>query len=229
MKINKYDFTSGAREARGCVVIIDVFRAFTTACYAFANNAAAIIAVVDSNRAIELKSENPNIILMGERHGKKINGFDHGNSPAEIKRMNFSGKTLVLTTHAGTQGLVNASYSKQLFTGSFVNAKATVKKILSYTPSEVSLVRMGWAASESTSEDDLCSDYFKSLLLNQKFDTDRIKSTLESAESSKRFFDEDKPWSPVEDFYLCLEIDKFDFALQAEAGDNGVVYINPVK
>jgi hypothetical protein len=34
------DFVAGAREARGLVVVIDVFRAFSVACYAHAQGAA---------------------------------------------------------------------------------------------------------------------------------------------------------------------------------------------
>ena len=125
MKIKTYDFVEGARKARGIVVIIDVFRAFSTACYAFANGAESINAVGEVNKARELKSKHPDWVIIGERGGKKIEGFDYGNSPTEIKDVDFRGKTLILTTHSGTQGLVNATSSERLLTGSFVNARAT--------------------------------------------------------------------------------------------------------
>jgi phosphosulfolactate phosphohydrolase-like enzyme len=67
------DFEAGARAARGIAVIIDVFRAFSVACYALANGAERIIPPGNIEEARRLKREH-----------------------------------LVHTTHAGTQGLVNA-------------------------------------------------------------------------------------------------------------------------
>jgi 2-phosphosulfolactate phosphatase len=45
---------------------------------------------------------------MGERKGKKLPGFDYGNSPTEIQAIDFSGKTVIQTTSAGTQGFADA-------------------------------------------------------------------------------------------------------------------------
>ena len=193
MKIHEYDFVDGARRARGSVVIIDVFRAFSTACYAFANGAESVIAIDEIEKARQLKQEIPGAVLIGERGGKKIEGFDYGNSPTEIENAAFTGKTIVLTTHAGTQGLVNAASADKLFTGSFVNAKAAVRQILKFAPSEVSLVRMGWQAAENSDEDDLCAEYLKSLLLDLPFDTGSVKPILKASPYSERFFDPAKP------------------------------------
>jgi len=229
MKIHTYDFVDGARKAQGSVVIIDVFRAFSTACYAFANGASSVIAVGEIEKARQLKLKISGGILIGERGGQKIEGFDYGNSPTEIESVDFTGKTLILTTHAGTQGLVNATSSGELFTGSFVNARATAQWILAAAPSEVSLVRMGLAATQSSDEDDLCSDYLKSLCLDLPFDSSRVKSILKASPCSTRFFDKNKPWSPERDFDLCLDVDKFDFALQAQVNEEGLVYLKPVS
>jgi len=67
------------------VIVIDVLRAFTTACYAMNNNPKDYIVVGDLNLAYKLKDENPDYILIGERKGLKLSGFDYGNSPTEIK------------------------------------------------------------------------------------------------------------------------------------------------
>lgn len=228
MEIQILDFVAGARRARGVVVIIDVFRAFSTACYAFNNGALSVVAVGEIDEARRLKSKNPGWVLVGERGGKKIEGFDYNNSPSEIEKVDLQGKTVILTTNAGTQGLVNATSSDELLTGSFVNAKTTVRHILSRAPSEVSLVRMGVEARRPASEDDLCSEYLKSLLLDLPFDQDKVKPTLRVAPSSARFFDDDKPWSPVKDFDLCLEVDRFDFALRAHVKGDGLALLEKV-
>jgi 2-phosphosulfolactate phosphatase len=229
MEIQVLDFVDGARKARGTVVIIDVFRAFSTACYAFANGASSVIAVGEIDEARRLRSNNPGWLLIGERGGRKIEGFDYNNSPTEIEKVDLQGKTVVLTTHAGTQGLVNATSSDQLLTGSFVNASTTVQHILSKAPSRVSLVRMGVEATRRANEDDLCAAYLKSLLLDLPFDTNTVKSTLREAPSSARFFDVNKPWSPARDFDLCLGIDRFDFALQVQIRGDGLAYLEKVS
>jgi 2-phosphosulfolactate phosphatase len=228
MEIKVLDFVDGARKARGTVVIIDVFRAFSTACYAFANGAASVIAVGEIDKALQLKTDNPGWVLVGERGGKKVEGFDYNNSPTEIEKVILKGKTVVLTTHAGTQGLVNATSSEQLLTGSFVNARTTARYIQSKAPSRVSLVRMGVEATRRANEDDLCSEYLKSLLLNLPFDVSKIKPTLREAPSSARFFDVNKPWSPEKDFDLCLDVDRFDFALQVHTRGDGFVRLEKV-
>jgi 2-phosphosulfolactate phosphatase len=229
MKIHMLNYVDGARRARGVVVIIDVFRAFSTASYAFAQGASSVIAVGEIDEARRLKSNNPGWVLIGERGGKKIDGFDFNNSPAEIEDADLRGKTLILTTNAGTQGLVNATFSDQLLTGSFVNARATALYIRSLGPSEVSLVRMGVEAVRQAEEDDLCSEYLRSLLLVLPFDVDQIKSHLRSAPSSVRFFDDSKPWSPERDFDLCLDVDRFDFTLQAQVRADGNVHLTQVS
>jgi 2-phosphosulfolactate phosphatase len=228
MEVHMLDFVEGARRASGTVVIIDVFRAFSTACYAYANGASSVIAVGEIDKAQQLKTDNPGWVLVGERGGKKIEGFDYNNSPTEIEKVSLKGKTVVLTTHAGTQGLVNATSSEQLLTGSFVNARTTTQYILSKAPSRVSLVRMGVEATRRANEDDLCSEYLKSLLLELPFDINKIRSTLRKAPSSARFFDVDKPWSPRRDFDLCLDVDRFDFALQVHTRGDGFARLEKV-
>ena len=98
----------GAKEATGVAVIIDVFRAFTVEAYIMNNGADKIIPVADLETAYKLKEDNPNIVLVGERHGKIMKGFDFGNSPSQIENTDFSNKIVVHTTSAGTQGITNA-------------------------------------------------------------------------------------------------------------------------
>jgi hypothetical protein len=71
----------------------DVFRAFSSACYFFGNGAEMIIPVGDISKAYKLKKDFPDFILVGEREGKKPEGFDYGNSPSQIENVDFTGKT----------------------------------------------------------------------------------------------------------------------------------------
>ncbi|MFP4015771.1 MAG: 2-phosphosulfolactate phosphatase [Halanaerobiales bacterium] len=168
MEIKSLQLIEGAKKADGLTVIIDVFRAFSTACYVFDNNARKIIPVGKLETAYKLKEDNEELILMGEREGKTLPGFDYGNSPALIQDVDFRNKIVVHTTSAGTQGIVNARGADEIITGSFVNAKAVVEYILKRNPAKVSLVAMGNAGIDPAEEDILCAEYIKHLLEDSK-------------------------------------------------------------
>ena len=169
MKIEILEFVEGARLAEGVAVIIDVFRAFSVACYAFESGASSMIATGSVASAMHLKASYRNAVLAGERDERKIRGFDFGNSPTEIIQTDLRGKTFIHTTTAGTQGLVNASNADIVVTGSFVNAGAVADYIKTLNPSIVSLVAMGYRASVSAEEDLLCAEYIKDLLSGTAF------------------------------------------------------------
>ena len=157
-----------------------------------------------------------------------LRGFDHGNSPTEILELDLSGRTLIHTTHAGTQGLVNATKADVVFAGALVNAKATAQCVRSFSPNVVTLVRMGLEAEVNSDEDDLCAIYLESLLLDHSFDTACIESQLRSSPFSQRFFDESMPWSPASDFELCVDVDRFNFAVQAEQIEAGQLSLRSI-
>ena len=62
MKIEILEFAEGARKARGVAVIIDVFRAFSVACYAFDSGAVRLIATGDVEEAFKLKKQYRNSV-----------------------------------------------------------------------------------------------------------------------------------------------------------------------
>ena len=66
------------------VVIIDVLRASTTICTALRNGAREIIPTPDIESATKISKNLRNSLrlLGGERQGKKMDGFDLGNSSA---------------------------------------------------------------------------------------------------------------------------------------------------
>jgi len=215
----------GAKKAEGLTVIIDVFRAFTVACYAFSNGASDYITVGSLEDAYSIKKSNPDYILMGERHGRKQKGFDYGNSPAQIEKIDFTGKTVIHTTSAGTQGIVNAINADEIITGSFVNARAIARYILREKPSVLSLVCMGNAGVEENQEDYFCALYIESLIRNEPFDLEEVRETLKEG-SGKRFFDPaNADWCPERDFHLAMDFNKFDFVLRAEKGKDGYIHL----
>lgn len=219
----------GARHATGLTVIIDVFRAFSLACYLSAQGAKRIIPVGDIEFAYGLKKKNSGFILIGERNNKKMPGFDFGNSPFEVRGQDFTGKTIVHTTSAGTQGIANASKADEIITGSFVNAGAIVKYIRTVNPQDVSLVCMGYSANHPVEEDTLCAEYIRSVLENKPVDFSEIRKTIGNT-SGKRFFNpETQEHCPAEDFHMCLDLNRFNFVLKAEKDTSGFTKLKRIE
>jgi 2-phosphosulfolactate phosphatase len=218
MTIKILHLIEGARQARGLAVVIDVFRAFSAACYVMSNHAERIIPVDDLKVAYELKEKNPAFVLMGERDNRKPQGFDYGNSPAEVKDLNLMGKTIVHTTSAGTQGIYNACHADEVITGSFVNIHAIIDFIKARKTNLLSLVCMGYKAKYPTEEDTLCAEYIKNTLLGEPVDYNKMVDVMKNG-PGKRFFDPaNKDFSPPEDFNLCTRLGIFDFVLKAKSG-----------
>jgi 2-phosphosulfolactate phosphatase len=216
MHIEIADFVAGARAARGVAVIIDVFRAFSVEAYAFARGAALSIPVAEIEAARQLKAENPQAILLGERHARPLPGFDCGNSPTELERLTVKDRMLIHTTHSGTQGLANAINADDVITGALVNCAAIVRYLKARQPAQVTLVRMGHEALERCDEDDLCAELIASRLRDESPVTSTIRDRLRQASSAKKFFDPACDWAPERDFELCTEVDIFDFVLRLD-------------
>ena len=108
MNVRIAQFLDGARGATGHAVIVDVFRAFTTAAFCVGAGAREIVLVADHEHALALKREDPDLFLTGEIGGKPIAGFDVGNSPSAIEHLDLRGRRVVQRTSAGTQGVAAA-------------------------------------------------------------------------------------------------------------------------
>lgn len=227
MQIERLDFVAGARAARGVAVIIDVFRAFSVACYASAGGASSIIPVGEVEEALGIKRAHPDYLAIGERHARRLPGFDFGNSPTELERADLTGRTLVQTTHAGTQGLVHATQAELVLTGSLVNAAAICRYIHALAPARVSLVRMGMAAASRSDADDLCAELLAARLSGQlpseplPTDSEAIRERLRESPEARKFFDPAADWAPERDFELCTALDRFDFVLRLQDEGRG--------
>ncbi|MBR5307909.1 MAG: 2-phosphosulfolactate phosphatase [Clostridia bacterium] len=225
MNIQILQLTEGAKKARGIAVIIDVFRAFSVEAYMFSMGAEKIIPIGDADIAYKLKAENPEYILAGERHGKILPGFDVGNSPTDISKMQIKGKTAVHTTSAGTQGIANAKNAEVILGASLVNARATAEYIRKSGICDISLVCMGLEALAPTEEDTLCAQYIRSILLGEEFDIAPKIEELKLTSGAKFFDKAQNDVFPETDFFLCTQTDKFDFAMRLTRGEDGIDFM----
>jgi len=214
VQIEVVDHVAGARAARGTAVIIDVFRAFSVAPHAFAAGAARVLPAGEIEEALALRSRLPAAVLVGERHARRLPGFDAGNSPTEVLALDVRGKVVVHTTHAGTQGLVNAEAADEVLTGAFVNLSAVCRHLASRAPGRVTLVRMGHEARERCAEDDLYAESLERMLRGGAAPSrDAVRLRLRGARSAQKFFDPACDWAPEPDFGHCTDVDRFDFVL----------------
>lgn len=207
-------FSTDAATARGTVVIIDVFRAFTTAAVALAQGAEKIVMVDDLEAARALRKSGVGRFCLGERKGIRPPGFDFGNSPVELLGARLDGETLIQTTSNGTRGILAASAADRIYAGSLVSAKATAEVILKAPSQPVSLVAMGEGDKIRADEDEICALYLRSLLLGLTPDAEAVSTAIKTM-SRRR----DSVVMSMADIENCLTIDRFPFAIRVRQTD----------
>ncbi|HHW42665.1 MAG TPA: 2-phosphosulfolactate phosphatase [Desulfotomaculum sp.] len=116
-------------------VVFDVLRATSTMATALTNGCRAVVPVVEVEEARQaaamLENKGIPVLLAGERGGRKVDGFPHGNSPLEFPPEVAAGKTLVLTTSNGTRALAAAARgARTVLAGSLLNARAVAGELL---------------------------------------------------------------------------------------------------
>jgi len=214
--VRRHSGLDGARAALGTVVIIDVFRAFSTAAFCVAAGAREVVLVGDHEQALAMKAKDPDLFLTGEIGGRPIPGFDMGNSPSKIVDLDLRGRRVVQRTSAGTQGVVAAAAATEVVLGSLVVAGATVRYLRGHRA--ISLVAMGTAGGDDHGEDEICAAYLEQLLL----DAAPARPEIALAPAA-----EWPDWFPRRDAELALEVDRFDFALPVTRED-GLLVARPV-
>jgi len=151
--------------------------------------------------------------LLGERHGLPIKGFDYSNSPTEIEKVDFSGKTIVMTTTSGTRGILYAQHAKEIITGSFVNSGAIIKYLQKQHTNTISFV-----CTDSTyydNEDYLFASYLKSKLEGKPILFQSIERYLRHHPCTDGFLAHPLTKWSKSDFQLCMEIDTCNFIIKA--------------
>ncbi|MGI8978034.1 MAG: 2-phosphosulfolactate phosphatase [Pirellulaceae bacterium] len=119
------------RELAGkTVVVIDVLRATTTIIHALAAGAKEVMPLLEVQEAQELARKlAPGAVLGGERGGKRIAGFDLGNSPLEYTLAAVGGQTLVFTTTNGTRAMLRCAQARRILIAGFVNFSAVCRQL----------------------------------------------------------------------------------------------------
>ena len=196
------------------MVIVDVFRAFTTAAFCIAAGAREIVLVADHEQALAMKRGDPRLFLTGEIGGRPIPGFDVGNSPSAIEKLDLTGRRAVQRTSSGTQGVVAATGAAEVILGSLVIASATARYLAN--ADVVTVVAMGSSAQERSEEDELGAAFIAA----------RLRGEIAKASLDLRDDTVWEEWFPRRDAELALEVDRFAFALPVYR-ENGLLIARP--
>lgn len=219
MEVLRTRLSKGARDAQGTVVIIDVFRAFSCAPLLFHSGIRKLILEASPEKAVALKQEHPEWILVGEVDEVPIKGGDMGNSPAHILQKGegfFKGKTVIHRTTAGVTGATAAlAGADEVLLGSFLVAKATADYIKTEKPGLVTLVAMGSRGLEPAPEDEACAEYIEGLLTGKAHDPVAALKDILFQPTTRKFLSGEKPYLPPEDPAICLQRDLFNRPIKA--------------
>jgi 2-phosphosulfolactate phosphatase len=123
------------------VVVVDILRATSCMVTAFAHGAERIVPFANQEECLQMKTRG--YITSGERDGKKVEGFDKGNSPFEYMGTQVAGKKIAFTTTNGTQAIEKSKSAKEIIIGSFLNLSSIVKYVL-FSHNNILVVCAGW-------------------------------------------------------------------------------------
>ncbi len=143
------------------VVIIDILRATSAICTAFANGADSVIPVATVEEARDYKSRG--YLVAAERDGYVLDFADFGNSPFNFTRDRVEGRTIVYSTTNGT-GIINlAASGNEIAIGSFLNISA-LARWLTAQDKDVILFCAGWK-NRFNLEDTVCAGAIAEMLM----------------------------------------------------------------
>jgi 2-phosphosulfolactate phosphatase len=123
------------------VVVVDILRATSCMTTALAHGIESIAPFAQLQDCLAMKEKG--YYTAGERDGKKVDGFDLGNSPFEYQDPELKGKKIAFTTTNGTQAIVKSLGAKEIIIGSFLNLTA-VTEHLQKSQLDVLVVCAGW-------------------------------------------------------------------------------------
>ncbi|MEV6347666.1 2-phosphosulfolactate phosphatase [Actinoplanes sp. NPDC051851] len=196
-------------------VVIDVMRAFTVAAWAFARGAEKVVLAASLEEALDLKADHPDWITL--KDGPPAPGFDLVNSPALLRSMDLSGRTVVQKTTNGTVGVHAVKGASLLLCASFVVASATAR-LLPAAGDVTFVVTDG-------DEDLACAQYIADPRAGAAPFLARAAASRAAAGLADGAW-RGLPGVHADDVALCLEADRFPFAMVA-ASEGPLMVLRP--
>lgn len=195
-------------------VVVDVYRAVASA-HAAVQAGAEVLLARDVEHALALRAEHPDWLLVGEDHGLLPDGFDYPNSPTILADAELTGRTLVLVTDACTPAVFALKNVQQVLLASFINVAAVVSRLKISLAANVVLLAPGERGQVRSLEDTMCAMYLKNAVEEYPNNHEVLSRHLRSLPVAEMFLDSTRPDAPEQDADHCLELDRYDFTLEA--------------
>ncbi|MFK4069859.1 2-phosphosulfolactate phosphatase [Streptomyces sp. NPDC029674] len=198
-------------EAPSVAVVVDVMRAFTVAPWAFARGAEKIVLAESLDEALALKARHPDWAAL--KDGPPAPGFDMVNSPGLLRSVDLHGRTVVQKTTAGTVGALAVKEASLVLCASFVVAEATARLLRTRKSQRVTFVVTG---EDGRADEDLaCAQYIAGRATGAGADAAEFLHRAGKSRAAAELAEGVRQGVHPDDVALCLEVDRFPFAVVA--------------
>jgi 2-phosphosulfolactate phosphatase len=206
-------------EAPSVAVVVDVMRAFTVTARAFARGAEKIVLAGSLAEALALKAGHPDRVAL--KDGAPAPGFDLVNSPGLLRSADLAGRTVVQKTTAGTVGALAVKDASLVLCAGFVVAGATARLLRERAAEQVTFVVTG---EDGRADEDLaCAQYIAGRATGTDLDAAGFLRRAAASRAANELAEGVRQGVHPDDVALCLEVDRFPFAMVAAREDSLMV------
>jgi 2-phosphosulfolactate phosphatase len=200
-------------------VVVDVMRAFTVAAWAFAQGAEKVVLAESLDDALALKARHPE--WMALKDGPSAPGFDAVNSPGLLRSLDLGGRTVVQKTTAGTVGALAVKEASLVLCAGFVVAEATARILRIRECDGVTFVVTG---EDGRADEDLaCAQHIARRATEAATDAAGFLHRAGESRAAAELAEGLRQGVHPDDVTLCLELDRFPFAMVAALEDSLMV------
>ena len=204
------------------VIVVDILRATSCMTTAFAFGIESITPFASLEECRAMKQQG--YFTTGERDGKKVEGFDLGNSPFEYMDNKLKGQKIAFTTTNGTQAIAKSFGAKEIVIGSFLNLTAISKHVRAGND-DVLIVCAGWKGRFNLEDTLFAGALIESLTDHVELECDAPQASLHIYEIAKsNMFEFLKNASHVKRLAKLNILDDIKFCLTADQYDVVPVY-----
>ncbi|MFD3869338.1 2-phosphosulfolactate phosphatase [Streptomyces sp. NPDC058623] len=198
-------------ETPSVAVVVDVMRACTVAAWAFARGAEKIVLAESLEEALALKDRHPDWVAL--KDDPPAPGFDAVNSPGLLRSVDLGGRTVVQKTTAGTVGALAVKDASLVLCAGFVVAEATARLLRTRGGDSVTFVVTG---EDGRAEEDLaCAQYIAGRAIGAVTDAAGYLRRAADSRAAGELTRGVRQGAHPDDVALCLELDRFPFAMVA--------------